>query len=386
MNRHIRNVLLNLLIITFTLLTLTPVVYANNNEESKIKDYEKYWLSAFVYEKENSDEQGVLRSELAVLLSRLFGLTDTSGKVRFTDVKEDEWYAKDIDKITASGVMNYAGANFEPDRFLTREEAAYAIANAYQMSIETEKVFVDEEEVDKWARAAAHTLVELGYIETDETGAFRPKDKITRKELKHIIEQASCKVIDQPGDYTENVNGNLIVNRGSVVIKNATIFGNVYLSSGIGQGDIRLENTTIKGNIILQKGMSMHGQNTSLNKVIVVKSDAFSKLTKKDIEKAKSVIVKVVTTEIDDEITGIGIITKSPVTSCMACYEGKTIKGEETIITDSDLTGESDKLYEIYFHLPKMISKQSYNIFPIQVSMIIEGETYQFGLKTDLKN
>lgn len=384
MKKQIRNMFMSLLIISIILLNGSQITYAKDD----IKDYEKYWTGTFLNEgeKETADDGKVSRLEFAVLLSRLFGLTDTSGKLKFEDVKQEEWYAKDIDKVVTSGFMNYGGGYFYPDKFITREEVAYAIVRAYQINIETDKVFADEEVIGSWAKEAAISLVEMGCMDVDEKGAFRPRDEITKKELRHIIEQLTPRVIDQTGTYLDNVDGNLIINRGGVLLKNVTIFGNAYLSTDIGQGDIRFENVTIKGDIILQKNMSMQENVSTHNKEIIIKTTALSKLTKEDIQKAQSVIEKVVTTEIEDKIVGIGIITKQPVTSCNAAYNGKSIQGEEAILENDQDLGDDEKLYEIYFNLPAVVEKTSYNSFPIQMSLVIDGVTYQFALKTDFKN
>ncbi len=378
MKKQIKNMFISLLIVSMTLVSYSQITFA--------KDYEKYWINTFLYEKETDDQDKVSRSEFAVLLSRLFGLTDISSKIKFQDVQNEEWYAKDIAKVTTAGFMNYAGSSFNPNDFLTREQAAYAIAKAYQINKKTDTVFSDHEVIGDWAKDAAYTLVEMGYMEIDEKEAFRPKEHLTKKELRYILEQATDKIIDQAGTYLDNVQGNLIINRGGVVLKNITISGNVYLSSDIGQGDIRLENVTVTGDIILQQGMSMQENTTHLNKEIIAKSNALSKLTKDDIQKAKSVITKVVTTEINGELAGIGIVTKQPVTSCNAAYNGSSIQGEEAIIESDEDLADGEKLYEIYYKLPKLVTKQSYNSFPIQISLVIEGVTYQFEVKTDLKN
>ncbi len=49
--------------------------------------------------------------------------------MRFPDVQASKWYAKNIEKATAAGIMvGYEDGTFRPDQPLTRAEAATIVA------------------------------------------------------------------------------------------------------------------------------------------------------------------------------------------------------------------------------------------------------------------
>lgn len=234
-------------------------------------DYDKHWANTAIekwiqkevlkgYEDGNfRPNTAVTRGELAAVLVRVFGLNETIGATNYTDVLATKWYAEDIAKVSAIGLMNdYADNTFKPDQLATREEAAYAIAQAYHITTQDgTNTFKDAAQISDWAKEEVTALVAGGFLHGTPEGTFRPKATITRAEVITMIDKITADLVNTEGTYSKNIEGNLVVNTTGVELKNMTITGNLYLAEGIGEGEVKLKDVTILGQLIVEGG-SVH--------------------------------------------------------------------------------------------------------------------------------
>ncbi|MDG0810552.1 S-layer homology domain-containing protein [Cohnella rhizosphaerae] len=81
-------------------------------------------------------QRAVTRAEFTALLSRALKLeAPASSAVAFTDVPAGAWYAADVAKAVAAGlVQGQAASIFAPNAVLTREEAAVMLIRAYELN------------------------------------------------------------------------------------------------------------------------------------------------------------------------------------------------------------------------------------------------------------
>ena len=196
----------------------------------------------------------VTRAELAAIIVRIFGLTDVTEAKDYKDVEQNKWYTSAVQKVSSAGIMNDGGVNFRPNSPATREEVAFAIANAYKVTEGNNKVFKDQGAISDWALSYVSALAAKGYIGGRPDGNFAPKDKVTRAELVSIIDRITTQLIQTSGTYTQDIEGNLVVNSKDVVLKDMVITGNLYLAEGIGKGDVVLEEVTVKGKVFVEGG------------------------------------------------------------------------------------------------------------------------------------
>ena len=219
----------------------------------------------------------VTRGELAAIIVRVFGLTDTSAAEKYTDVEATKWYASDIAKVSSAGIMNdYEDGTFKPNQEATREEAAYAIAKAYKVAAkETNVTFKDQAQISDWAEAEIASLVAGGYLNGNPDGTFRPTASLTRAEAVTMVDKITADLVNVAGTYSQDIDGHLVVNTKDVELKDMTITGNLYLAEGIGEGDVKLNNVTVLGDVIVEGGgvSTVHvlGQ-SKLNNIIVDKA------------------------------------------------------------------------------------------------------------------
>lgn len=252
--------LASILVTTMVLSSMPQVAWAS--------DYESHWaVQAIDRWKDKGIISGfedgtfrpketVTKAQFAKILVELFGYSEVEGAKEYKDVSANKWYSDYIIKISAAGIMHETGEAFNPNAAITREEAAYALANAYKMTGEAgqNKTFKDQSQISAWALDAVTSLYEAGYIKGTPEGNFNPKGSLTRAEIVTMIDRINSEVINTKGTYSQDVKGNLVVNTRDVVLKDMTIAGNLYLAEGIGDGDIDLENVTVEGKVFVEGG------------------------------------------------------------------------------------------------------------------------------------
>nr|WP_307990038.1 S-layer homology domain-containing protein [uncultured Niameybacter sp.] len=290
--------MMGVLLIGTTLVTTIPV-------EAKGLDYAGHWA-----EKELTEwvERGVLlgyedgalrpsnivtRAEFAKMLVQVFGLNYIE-KSDYTDVADDTWFKKYVDLITTAGIMHTDGKAFRPNEGITREEAAYAVATAYHIQKKDEYTFKDGEVIEEWAKDAVEALALGGYIQGYGDGTFKPQGTLTRAEAVMILDKITAEIINKSGTYTEDVEGNVVVNTTNVILKDLTIKGNLYLAEGIGEGDVTLENVVVEGHTIVEGGgpNSIELVGTELGSILVNKASGQVRLAADKDSAMKSIKVQ----------------------------------------------------------------------------------------------
>ena len=134
-------------------------------------------------------KEPIKRNEFVKIFNKVFGLTNKSGIV-FDDTK-DNWAKDEIDIAVTNGVaQGVSNILFEPERYVTRQEAAKMLAN--YMKIEDKnhdkiKRFPDYNEISDWARDAFEGNFEKGYIQGTDEGKLAPKNNITRAEVVTLL-------------------------------------------------------------------------------------------------------------------------------------------------------------------------------------------------------
>lgn len=281
LNLRLKKVLATTAAATIMATALPVVTYAADYDNHWAKEAITKWSEKEVLEgyedgtfKPNNK---VTRGELAAIIVRVFGLTDTSAAEKYTDVEATKWYASDIAKVSSAGIMNdYEDGTFKPNQEATREEAAYAIAKAYKVAAkETNVTFKDQAQISDWAEAEIASLVAGGYLNGNPDGTFRPTASLTRAEAVTMVDKITADLVNVAGTYSQDIDGHLVVNTKDVELKDMTITGNLYLAEGIGEGDVKLNNVTVLGDVIVEGGgvSTVHvlGQ-SKLNNIIIDKA------------------------------------------------------------------------------------------------------------------
>jgi len=259
-----KRILINLIIFSliFSLILPQSIIFADA-PSSGGHDYSGHWAEGTIdrwLDKEIikgftdgsfKPNQPISRADFAIIMSRIFGLQPASG-LAFNDVALGAYYYEDVQKVTAAGFMNgYSDGAFRPQASISRQEAAVVIARAFELSSASSNI-ADVKDWDKlavWSRAAVAALLEGAFMQGYPDGEFKGERKVTRAEALTMITIAAGELYSKPGVYEGGQLNNAVINQSGVILKNAVINGNLYLTEGIGDGEVVLDNVTVKGEV-----------------------------------------------------------------------------------------------------------------------------------------
>lgn len=138
--------------------------------------------------------QNVTRAEFAKMIAVSLGL-DTSAKADFADVGTNEWYTGFIGAAVKAGIVKGTSeTTFEPEKYITRQDAAVMLARVIEYKGKTypaaSKGFNDEASIAEYALGAVNGLANLGLI-NGYNGGFAPLDNTTRAEAAALLLRVS---------------------------------------------------------------------------------------------------------------------------------------------------------------------------------------------------
>jgi cyanophycinase len=132
------------------------------------------------------------RAEFANVLCHVLALeTDRATLPALTDVTPSDPHYEEIARVVSTGFLGVHGGRFRPTDLLTRQEAAVALARAYETAngrpLPTERVpFEDEPRIDPACRPAFFAASRAGYFSSGD-GRARPSDPLTRQECAAAV-------------------------------------------------------------------------------------------------------------------------------------------------------------------------------------------------------
>ena|GEM_PF-4314515 len=131
-------------------------------------------------------ENGLLRSELAMMLYNLGALGSTTGE-GYPDLPDNHWAATAIKRAQASGLLvGYMDGTFQPDRSVTRAEMAAFAYRYLNLGQASRSIFPDVPE-SHWAHPYIMAIGEEGWMVGRPDGTFGPDQEITRAEAVTLL-------------------------------------------------------------------------------------------------------------------------------------------------------------------------------------------------------
>ena len=212
-------------------------------------------------------DRDITRAEFVSMINRAYNYR-LPGPTPFTDVDLRSWYYDDIGIAYLAGYFYGSSATTaSPESTMTREEAAVILARNMMLREEAgEPVdFTDTRELSDWSRSIISSAAQSGVIKGYPDGSFRPQQNITRGEVASMLVNAIGTYVNEEGDYSlGGVYGNLSISSPGVVLRNTTVAGDLYLTSGVGLGDVTLENVTVLGKIVASGAGESHEGDCSI--------------------------------------------------------------------------------------------------------------------------
>ena len=330
--------------------------------------------------------EAVTRAQLAVIIDNIFKFT-TKADMYFSDVNGSEWFADAVAKCSQAGIISgNPNGTFEPNKPVTREQAAKMIAEAFKLTAadaDAYRTFADSSSIAAYAREYVSALYEAGYIAGFPGGNYEPKKGLTRAEALKIIDNILDGIVSAKGTYTKDASKSLLVNSKDVTLRNIEIAGDLYLAQGIGEGDVTLDGVKVDGRIVVLGGgeNSIKLNNTTVGgsllvlkeggKVRIVASGS-TEIAK--VQVASGAILK------EDELTGKGF----------GAVEVIEFKAGESLVLDGDFDEVSIEVSDVTVEVTdgkvgKMTVGDSAYYTQVNVATGATVNTLTLNAKTEVK-
>jgi hypothetical protein len=153
--------------------------------------YEGYIQGVSVKDNVLAPKKTLSRAEFVAMLLRLVhGVTDQPvGSPPFNDVPAGKWYSDEIARAAKLGLTDRMSGRFEPERAITREEAAIMSANAGRLATfgsESRMAFVDIKGLSLTSLYAIQAVNEYKVM-IGSDGKFNPQETLIREQAAAIL-------------------------------------------------------------------------------------------------------------------------------------------------------------------------------------------------------
>lgn len=278
--------------------TATPTAQASDIQNHWAKDVMTQWqskgyISGF-QDGSLKPDQSVTRSQLAAMINKAFGFTQTSS-IAYKDVQSSDWFYHDVAIAKSQGYMEgYKNNTFHPDQKVTRQELAVILTSLKKLkSSNSAAQMKDTLYSPSWSKGSIGAVIDSGLMKGDEKG-FRPKDTTTRAEAVTVLERSlessdtnnsskssspttiyNTAGVYGPASGQQQIAGDMQLNSAGSTLRNMVIEGDLLLGAGIGEGDAILDHVTVKGTTTINGGgiNSIHLQDATLQTAVINKKD-----------------------------------------------------------------------------------------------------------------
>ena len=137
--------------------------------------------------------RSITRAEFAAMIANVLGSTYSNDvDPVFKDVTSGSWANGAIAFCAENGIISgYEDGTFQPNKTITRQEAASMLRNAFHLTGSTGELFPDDSAIAGWAKENVYAVKHSGLMKGDaDTGNFRPTSSITRAEAASIMVNA----------------------------------------------------------------------------------------------------------------------------------------------------------------------------------------------------
>lgn len=194
-------------------------------------------------------DASITRGAFAGILDRFLQFQSASPAGTFSDTAGNRW-EDSILKLNAAGVYLGSEGRALPGDSITRQQAMTMVARAFQLGgTEGALPYLDEAQAAGYARPYLAELTERGWITDAADNHFRPTEPLTRAELVNLLNNMIQVLIQTGGDYSSDVEGNLLINAAEgAALSNMTVSGDLLIAPGV-TGAVTLDNVAVSGEI-----------------------------------------------------------------------------------------------------------------------------------------
>lgn len=195
------------------------------------------------------------RAQMAAVIVRAFGAIAKDDIKNYTDVNPASWYADDMAKAHKMGIMNGFNGKLYPAAYITRQEVFAIMARAFKLepSDTINKTFRDADKISNWAKGEIYAVVNAGYVQGDK-GMLNPLGYITRAQFAVVFDKFVAQYFREAGEYSAVAEGNIMINKPDVTLKNVKIKGDLIIGDGVGDGNVTLDHVAVSGRVVVRGG------------------------------------------------------------------------------------------------------------------------------------
>ena len=294
-----------MMLIVFVLTTFSSVAFA---DEVQVKDMfvdmpDNWATDALVAAVENgliSGSDGYInpddymtRAEMAAIISRATGCQTEADISEFTDVKDTDWYYSPMAKAVYMKGFKGSDGKLNPENNITRQEAFVVLARVF--GIATNPVsdysaidsFTDKDQIADWAKDSLNMIIREGYVGGND-GKVNPLDNITRAEFAVVMNRLVKYYIDEPGDYTPNADGNIMIRCDGVNINKFSSDKMIVIGDIKSDEAVNFIDCNIQGTIVSRGGKTKFtGEYASMKAIMKSSTIDVSELSREVMNKIK---------------------------------------------------------------------------------------------------
>ena len=215
----------------------------------------------------------ITRGELASLINRTFGFSETDSK-GYKDVKNESLYYKDLLIAKKAGYFLSNKQNtIQPKGKVSRQELAYIVKKLMKLTsseaASTSNSIKDVKRIATWSKKAVEAVVSKGIMKLKNGKKFDPEGFVAKGDAVEVIENCLSYVsisYDKAGSYNGGtVLGSVEITAPDVTLENTIIHGDLVINKSVGEGNVTLSNVVVKGDTIVKGG--------GMNSIIVKNCD-----------------------------------------------------------------------------------------------------------------
>ena len=212
-------------------------------------------------------DDNIKRSEMAAIIVRAFGANVEADISMYPDMSTDKWYYSEFAKAVQMGAFSGTDdGKLNPEAPITYEECFTVISrifclvqgNPYVQSrydnvdVSVLDPYSDRDNIAQWAEKYTALVVGKGYWNGYE-GKLKPHDQyITRSEFAVLMDNLITTYINEPGEYTEFSEGNILIRSEGVSLSGYNGDGIIIIGDGV-TGETLL-NEIVSTNEIISRG------------------------------------------------------------------------------------------------------------------------------------
>ncbi|MBD5098816.1 MAG: hypothetical protein HDT35_04595 [Clostridiales bacterium] len=222
-------------------------------------------------------DDNIIRSTMAAMVTRTFGAKGETTLSGYSDVDDSHWAVQQgaLPAAVQMGIMSGSNGKMLANDPVTREQAWAMLARALKLEKGTAadlEGIPGADSLSAWAIPEIASLVKAQYI-SDVSNATEP---MTRVEFAEVIYSVSGgNYVKEDGEYTEDVDGNIIITANGVSLKGITVKGDVIIADGVDAGSINLDGVKIEGRLLVRGGseVALTNGTTAASTVVAKTSD-----------------------------------------------------------------------------------------------------------------